>query len=1698
VRRHAKASSAAPNLDRADSLGSVRRAFATRGCSGDADGSGAPSSRARIGVIGLLLALVSLLAFAPFSQARFVVGGYGGLKDDHGGEFGSSSPEGFGSAGEVAVNSTGAGGVPQGTFYVIHNTGGAARIQRFSPSGDFELTWGGNVMGRNERQFLEIQNGEKVGSASGSFTLSVGGDTTGPICFCGPFTPKSLTPTASEIQGALQALPSVGAGNVQVAGNTATGYTVVFAGALTGTNVAQMTSDVSNLESDTPGLPLSVPVSTLENGTGGTFSGFEICTTAVLCKGPERTLTANGGQLASSDGVGINQTSGHVYVSEGDNQRISEFDADGNFVRAWGWDVIASGQPNDNGTGFEICDATAGNALTDCKRGASGAGAGQFAGITGRPTIDASGNVWVPDRFNNRIQAFDSTGHFIKMAGGDVITNGATGTGTLTSGSKTVSSLVTTSHYFEVGQTVTSSGGHIPPGTTVTAVTSTSLTLSQNATESGSETITAAAGAGNVPTNEVQTISVDDDVLAGKFRLHFDGKSTGTVGTGDWGDAPNTNVITNVKTTTGAFAVGQGITAFLAIPRGTTITAVDTVNHTLTLSKPITNNGSVGTNVQIIGHNISAVDAPAAVVQAELESLPNIALGDVSVNGPDGGPWTVEFEGRYADTDVPELSFENWNLVTDPNNFFTSIDFTSVNGFEVCSIPADCRRGARGTAPGQFGNFESPGDLAFDSTGNLYALDASGNRVQRFDPTLSSIVNFGAAGFAPYTTEAPEQMTAIQGGSRLLFGVNNNLSGPPGQGERLILELDTGGSVKDTSLVGAGLTSDLGGLANDEASGTAYVTAGFLSNSNSPRPILALGSTPPPDLAVVIDPVTTNTDTTATFTGTVNPNGGLASCEFQYSTDQVDWTDVPEPACDSFAPSGGAQPVSESVTGLDPNTHYYVRLATLRPLLAGSDKLAEVEFDTDATPPVVSKVGVVGIADTSARLVGTIDPRHSDTEYTFEYGTTPALGSATSPVNIGDGTVPVIVSLVVEGLSPDTTYHFRLVATNSSGPTASPVDTFTTRAEPLPPSERAYEQVTPAAKLDNVYIPNGVAPGSFRKPASDGETFSFCGQASLGDPPPQFSNGCTGYTSVRGPAGWAMRSHMPLACQVNHEDVSDLGVLFTAGASDDGRSVVLTRPESDSCALPPLDPAAPVPGHNLYRLDVTAPSPSYELLTPEQANPPSFTTFNGEFRGGNDDFSHVIYSSRAQQSEDAPAGNFEKLFDWHDGTVDLISKNPSGAAFTTSSNLAYKGVSADGSRIFFHNPSSADCRPVCKSVQPKLYLRDGGAATYEVSQSECTSACGPAGYELFQKATPDGSRAWFISREKLTDDDTLSAGLDLYLYTHSANPGADENLTLISRDLEPADGTRAMVERLLSASADGNTAFFVARGQVIPGGSTAPGYKIYRWRWNSGSPSVDHLFSLPIINDNDPVKQELGFFDYPFSELTTLTPDGKYLLLRLKAALDPVQDHDADFDIYRWSEEEGFVCISCQVPGVPSNSDAQISDGGRTMTEDGQRIFFITEDSLVGADTNGEVQDVYEWHDGALSLVSSGFGKGRSYLVGTTGSGRDVFFITYDKLVGWDGDAYNDIYDARIGGGFPEPPVTGAPCEGEACRTASTIPPLSAGAGTAAFEGPGNPRTRPDCRKGQVRRKGRCVGRKHRKHKKRNRQRAAADRRASR
>jgi hypothetical protein len=169
----------------------------------------------------------------------------------------------------------------------------------------------------------------------------------------------------------------------------------------------------------------------------------------------------------------------------------------------------------------------------------------------------------------------------------------------------------------------------------------------------------------------------------------------------------------------------------------------------------------------------------------------------------------------------------------------------------------------------------------------------------------------------------------------------------------------------------------------------------------------------------------------------VNPEGSLTDYFFEYGPT----TSYGSKVTGSAGDGSGAYPVSETLSGLAPSTTYHYRLAATSG--EGSSNGADQTFTTPAFPAVATEAAS-GVTGTKATPAGSVNPKGSATTYSFEYGTTTAYGSTTAGTSAGSGTSAVPVSTAIAGLLSETTYHYRLVATNSQGSARGGDLTFTT------------------------------------------------------------------------------------------------------------------------------------------------------------------------------------------------------------------------------------------------------------------------------------------------------------------------------------------------------------------------------------------------------------------------------------------------------------------------------------------------------------------------------------------------------------------------------------------------------------------------------------------------------------------------------
>ena len=302
----------------------------------------------------------------------------------------------------------------------------------------------------------------------------------------------------------------------------------------------------------------------------------------------------------------------------------------------------------------------------------------------------------------------------------------------------------------------------------------------------------------------------------------------------------------------------------------------------------------------------------------------------------------------------------------------------------------------------------------------------------------------------------------------------------------------------------------------------------------------------------------------------------------------------------------------------------------------------------------------------------------------------------------------------------------------------------------------------------------------------------------------------------------------------------------------------------------------------------------------------------------------------------------------------------------------------------------------------------------------------------------------------------------------------------------------ADVYNVPAISANGAAVYFTAFGQLTAEAPLPSGEEVDLYRFDTETEATTYVAT---VNERDYVDTSADrWWAFPHGEEIGLdpsanwetTPDGRYLLFATthdvggynSTAASPTDCPDATGaaapnghcdEVYRYDSAaapaEALSCVSCDPSGADPSSNALFArsafatddPGGsppKAISDDGSYVFFDSGDGLIPTDTN-EKLDVYEWHEGRLSLISSGRESSDSFFLDSSSDGSNVFFGTHASLVSADSDGAGDLYDARIGGGFPTPSGSG-PCEGDACQSPPPAPNSPTPA-TSTSPGPGNP-----------------------------------------
>lgn len=197
-------------------------------------------------------------------------------------------------------------------------------------------------------------------------------------------------------------------------------------------------------------------------------------------------------------------------------------------------------------------------------------------------------------------------------------------------------------------------------------------------------------------------------------------------------------------------------------------------------------------------------------------------------------------------------------------------------------------------------------------------------------------------------------------------------------------------------------------------------------------------------------PASDITQSGATLNGSFTGNGADTHYLFEWGSDTSYGQTTPD--VDAGSGTGGVAAMA-NLTGLDVYTPsggvYHYRLVAHNG--AGTTYGQDRTFHTESPAlPAISDTNAVVETPSSAMLEAQVNPGLGETFYFFEYGPTAAYGEHTdSSASIGSDNSDHPVSTGVTGLMPGLTYHFRAVATNFTGSSFGPDETFNTPDSPV-------------------------------------------------------------------------------------------------------------------------------------------------------------------------------------------------------------------------------------------------------------------------------------------------------------------------------------------------------------------------------------------------------------------------------------------------------------------------------------------------------------------------------------------------------------------------------------------------------------------------------------------------------------------------
>ncbi len=872
---------------------------------------------------------------------------------------------------------------------------------------------------------------------------------------------------------------------------------------------------------------------------------------------------------------------------------------------------------------------------------------------------------------------------------------------------------------------------------------------------------------------------------------------------------------------------------------------------------------------------------------------------------------------------------------------------------------------------------------------------------------------------------------------------------------------------------------------------------------------------------ITSEPASALTHESATLNAKLDPDELETTYHFEYGESSSYGAQTPVA---KLAAGETPIPVTAALTGLKIGAIYHYRLV--------AENSAGETFEPDQTfqavpPALIEDTSAIGVSSSEATLQAQINPLGHDTIYYFQYGTqpcnpNPALCTSIPLApgqDIGGGETPVPVSQPIAELTPQTTYYYRAVTTNSLGTSRGPEHAITTQAEETPftlPDHRAWEMVTPPDK-GGAPVEALTREGGLIRASENGEALTYLvgsalGQEVEGNRTPEWQQ----ILATRSSTGWS-------STDIATPSIRAKGVYPGAAPEyqfftpDLASALVEPVTLAGGKAEPPL-----APGVTQATIYVRNDGNGTYLPLVTEANTAPGTEFGGKlhFVAATPDLDHAVISSTGPLTG---AGSAAGLYEWAaGGALQFVSVLPDGAAASPVElgfyHVAAHAISNDGSRIIWTKKEES-------TAAGHLYMRD--TVTDQTIQLDAAQGVAepPKGSAQFQWASGDGSKVFFTDKQRLTPDSTAEPNkeppsADLYECEVAEENG---KLACDLKDLtvDGSEGGHAAVQYfILGASEDGTSIYFIAHGVLAPNqngnGETAQSAEDNVYELHEEGDTWNTTF-IATLSSEDSQEWE-GFHVGNSAYLTArVSPNGGYLAFMSSAPITGYDNGDASPEAKGTRDEEVFLydsataslrCVSCNpsgalpegvldreeageglgllvdrrevwlghrlagnIPGwMPQNLVSALFQS-RYLTDEG-RLYFNSPDDLVPAATNHK-EDVYEYEPsgagscqspsgGCVSLVSGGSSDRESAFLEATPNGSNVFFLTEAQLLPQDTDTAFDIYDARECTALSPclTPATAeqAPCaETETCRPAEPAQPIPGGVpATMTISGPGN------------------------------------------